>query len=77
MKKLVVLSGAGMSAESVPERENAVKIVARADIFVVIGTSLQVYSAAGLIDYAPSHAQKFLIDPGEIIVTSAYPKPHT
>jgi len=56
--------------ESVPELENAVKIVARADIFVVIGTSLQVYPAAGLIDYAPSHALKFLIDPGEIMVAT-------
>lgn len=54
--------------ESVPELENAVKIVTKADIFVVIGTSLQVYPAASLIDYAPSHARKFLIDPGKIIV---------
>ncbi len=54
--------------ESVPELENAMGIVAKADIFVVIGTSLQVYPAAGLIDYAPAHARKFLIDPGEIMV---------
>lgn len=56
--------------ESVPELENAVKIVAEADIFVVIGTSLQVYPAASLIDFAPSHARKFLIDPSEILVAS-------
>ena len=54
--------------ESVPELENAVKIVAKTDFLVVIGTSLQVYPAASLIDYAPSYARKFLIDPGEIIV---------
>ena len=54
--------------ESVPELENAIKIVSKADILVVIGTSLQVYPAAGLLDYAPSHARKFLIDPNEIIV---------
>ncbi len=56
--------------ESVPELENAVKIVAKADILVVIGTSLQVYPAAGLLEYAPVQARKFLIDPGEIIVAS-------
>ncbi|RLD65458.1 MAG: NAD-dependent deacylase [Bacteroidetes bacterium] len=54
--------------ESVPELENAVKIVAKTDFLVVIGTSLQVYPAASLIDYAPSYARKFLIDPGEVIV---------
>ena len=40
--------------------------VQQADIFVVIGTSLVVYPAAGLVDYAPSEIPKFLIDPKDL-----------
>jgi NAD-dependent deacetylase len=49
--------------ELVPEIENAAMICSDAEIFLVVGTSLQVYPAAGLIDYVPNHAPKFLIDP--------------
>jgi NAD-dependent deacetylase len=49
--------------EMVPELENAARIVSAADIFLVIGTSLQVYPASGLIDYAPYEADKYYIDP--------------
>lgn len=49
--------------EWVPELENAATIVSRADLFLVIGTSLQVYPAAGLIDYAPVNADKYYVDP--------------
>ena len=42
--------------------EKAVYIAEDADIFVVIGTSLQVYPAAGLINYVPKHVPKFIID---------------
>lgn len=48
--------------EEVPLLTEAAAIVAGADIFVVIGTSLQVYPAASLIHYAPKHAKKFIID---------------
>lgn len=48
--------------EDVPMIEVAVSIVRQADIFVVIGTSLQVYPAAGLINYAPYQNPKFIID---------------
>ncbi len=48
--------------EAVPEIENAVKIIEKADILVVIGTSLQVYPAAGLIDYAHKAQHFFYID---------------
>lgn len=48
--------------EEVPMLEKAVHIAADADIFVVIGTSLQVYPAAGLINYVPKHVPKFIID---------------
>lgn len=49
--------------EGVPMMELAIEITAKADIFLVIGTSLQVYPAAGLVEYAPKQAQKYLIDP--------------
>ena len=37
--------------EMVPEMDNAAEIASEADIFIVIGTSMQVYPAAGLIHY--------------------------
>lgn len=52
--------------EAVPEIQNAITIVAEADILVIIGTSLQVYPAAGLINYAPVDIPVYLIDPNEI-----------
>lgn len=48
--------------EEVPMIEVAAAIVAEADIFVVVGTSLQVYPAAGLIDIAKRSIPKFIID---------------
>ena len=41
----------------------AVKALAQADVVLVIGTSLKVYPAAGLLHYAPAHARIWLIDP--------------
>ncbi|MFY0483563.1 SIR2 family NAD-dependent protein deacylase [Flavobacterium sp. PLA-1-15] len=52
--------------EDVPALEEAVKITLEADFFVVIGTSLQVYPAAGLIDYVNSNVPIFYIDPNPI-----------
>lgn len=49
--------------EAVPMIEKAAEICAQADIFVLIGTSLAVYPAAGLIDYVPKAAPKYIIDP--------------
>ncbi len=49
--------------EEVPNISIAASIVEKADIMVVIGTSLQVYPAAGLLQYAPNNIPKFLIDP--------------
>jgi len=49
--------------EMVPMLEEAAKIVEQADILVVIGTSLVVYPAAGLINYAPISCRKYIIDP--------------
>ena len=48
--------------EPVPAIEEAVAIVNTADIFVVVGTSLVVYPAAGLINYAAPFIPKFIID---------------
>jgi NAD-dependent deacetylase len=48
--------------EDVPMMQEAASISMTADIFIVIGTSLQVYPAASLIDYLPEHCEKFVID---------------
>jgi len=52
--------------EAVPMIEPAVKIVESADIFVVIGTSLNVYPAAGLLNYVKRGIPVYLIDPNEV-----------
>ena len=49
--------------EAVPMIEPAAKIVATADALLIIGTSLQVYPAAGLMVYAPAGIPVFYIDP--------------
>ena len=49
--------------EAVPMIEVAADICQQADIFVLIGTSLAVYPAAGLIDFVPAEAIKYIIDP--------------
>lgn len=49
--------------EAVPNIEPAIDLVTKADILVIIGTSLAVYPASGLIHYAPSECPIFLIDP--------------
>ena len=54
--------------EAVPNLEKAAEAVSEADIFVIIGTSLNVYPAAGLIRYARPEVPVFLIDPKEVNV---------
>jgi NAD-dependent deacetylase len=49
--------------EAVPMIEPAIDLVMKADIFIVIGTSLNVYPAAGLIEDVPDASPKYLIDP--------------
>ena len=49
--------------EAVPAMEEAVPVVAKADILVVIGTSLNVYPAAGLVDYVEPGTPIFVVDP--------------
>jgi len=59
--------------EPVPKIEEAIQIVRQANILVIIGTSLNVYPAAGLIRYAPFGTPTYLIDPKEV----ATPQPVT
>ena len=54
--------------ESVPNIEVAANHVEQADILIIIGTSLNVYPAAGLIHYAKDDAKIYLIDPAEVNV---------
>jgi len=56
--------------EAVPNIEIAIQDAEQADIFVIIGTSMQVYPAAGLIDYVPRNVPVYLIDPNETAVGS-------
>jgi len=49
--------------EPVPMIEEAARIVSQADIFIVIGTSMVVYPAAGLIHYVSRNTPKYIIDP--------------
>ncbi|MGD0755374.1 MAG: Sir2 family NAD-dependent protein deacetylase [Bacteroidales bacterium] len=54
--------------EQVPMMDEAASLTGEADIFVVVGSSLNVYPAAGLISYAPAKASLWLIDPKEVVV---------
>ncbi len=49
--------------EAVPNIVTAVKLSSKADIYIVIGTSLNVYPAAALLNYVPNYIPKYLIDP--------------
>ena len=49
--------------EMVPAMEEAARLAATADYFIIVGTSLMVYPAAMLIDYVPVHVPKFIVDP--------------
>jgi NAD-dependent deacetylase len=52
--------------EMVPMMDNAYAIAETADIFMVVGTSMAVYPAAGIIDYTPQEIPKYLIDPSDV-----------
>jgi NAD-dependent deacetylase len=52
--------------EAVPKIEDAARIVQQCDIFIVVGTSLVVYPAAGLINYTKYEVPKYLIDPNDM-----------
>ena len=62
--------------EAVPEIERAVEEVMKADILVVIGTSLNVYPAAGLVGFAAEECPIYLIDPKPVAWNSSHPFRH-
>ena len=55
--------------EAVPKIEDAILALRDIDVFVIIGTSLNVYPAAGLLNYVPANVPVYLIDPNEVNVT--------
>jgi NAD-dependent deacetylase len=58
--------------EDVPMIETAVSICDEADILLIIGTSMQVYPAASLIDYVPKHTKIYFIDPKPALPHKSY-----
>lgn len=56
--------------EAVPMIETAIDYAEAADIFVIIGTSLNVYPAAGLLNYVLRNVPVYLIDPKQVAVPS-------
>jgi len=52
--------------EAVPMMARAQKIAQNADFFIVVGTSLEVYPAASLVDDVPQEAMKFVVDPSPV-----------
>jgi len=56
--------------EAVPEMENAIRVVMLTDILIIIGTSMQVYPAAGLLQYAPPDSKVFFVDPKPSIAST-------
>ncbi|MDR0368904.1 MAG: NAD-dependent deacylase [Bacteroidales bacterium] len=54
--------------EAVPMMDKAIEITENADILLVIGTSLNVYPAAGLLYHTPANIPIYLIDPNDVVV---------
>ena len=55
--------------EAVPKIETAIEMVSRADILLIVGSSLQVYPAAGLYRYAPHGCPIYVIDPKPVPIS--------
>jgi NAD-dependent deacetylase len=58
--------------EAVPAMDDAIALAQKADVFMVIGTSLQVYPAAGLLHFAAEDIPKYLIDPMAVAVEGVF-----
>lgn len=56
--------------EMVPMMQLAQELVEKADILLIIGTSLQVYPAAGLMDYVKANTPIYYIDPNPVQISS-------
>jgi NAD-dependent deacetylase len=52
--------------EAVPAMDEAIKLTQQADVFIVVGTSLNVYPAAGLLDFVCRGVPIYLIDPNNV-----------
>ena len=52
----------------VPNIRIATEIVSKADIFIIVGTSLNVYPAASLLDYASESCRVILIDKDPVVI---------
>ena len=59
--------------EMVPLLEPAIEITAKADILIIIGTSMQVYPAASLINYVPKNTPIYFIDPKPNVTEHQFP----
>ena len=59
--------------EAVPQIERAIEVVEQADVFVIIGTSMNVYPAAGLLNNVPRGVPVYLIDPNEVRINTSRP----
>jgi len=60
--------------EMVPMMDTAITITEQADVLIIIGTSMQVYPAAGLLQYTPSNTPIYFIDPNPSISPSKHLK---
>ncbi len=58
--------------EDVPMLDKAIEITSEADILIIIGTSMQVYPAANLINYVPTKTPIYFIDPKPAISENAF-----
>ncbi len=56
--------------------ELAAQVCAQADIFLIIGTSLQVYPAAGLVQYVPRFTPVYVVDPKPVSIHSGHQVEH-
>lgn len=57
--------------EAVPLMDNAVNQISDAHAVLIVGTSMQVYPAAGLMQYAPEHANIYFVDPNPSVETTS------
>lgn len=58
--------------EAVPNMEPAVELASEADVFLIVGTSLNVYPAASLINYVPLTVPVYIIDPKQVSVHTGH-----
>ncbi|OAB78881.1 SIR2 family NAD-dependent protein deacylase [Cochleicola gelatinilyticus] len=56
--------------EAVPLMDHAIDVVGTADVLVIVGTSMQVYPAAGLLQYTKDETPVFFVDPAPAITSS-------